>query len=55
MNKKQKRIAVGTAVVALGGWIFCDFVGINELWPYLIVVGLPLVLGGGWGLLSGDD
>ena len=55
MNKKQKSIAVGTAVVALGGWIFCELMGANRTGEYLILVGTPLVVGGGWALLSADD
>ena len=55
MNKKQKRIAVGAVVVALTGWIFCELMGANEPAAYLIFVGIPLVVGGGWALISADD
>ena len=51
MNKKRKRIIVGTFVVALVGWILgaanrADTAG------YLIVVGIPLVAGFGWAFLT---
>ncbi len=54
MSKKQKKIIVGTAIVALGGWILGEIGEANTTDAFLILIGIPLVIGSGWAFLAKD-
>ena len=51
MNKKRRRIIVGTIAIALVGWIFAASERAHTA-VYLVVVGIPLVAGLGWAFLT---
>ena len=53
MSRKQKKILVGTALIVLVGWIFAEAVH-GTTAEFLIVVGIPAVIGSGWAFLAKD-
>jgi hypothetical protein len=54
MDRKQKKILVGMAIVTLAGRIVAEIGSVNDA-GYLVFVGIPLVLGCGWAFIVKDQ